>query len=128
VGFLGALTRDGSGNLSGTTSTGGAFGGGIVFEISSGGTLSTLANLATGESGAPRNGLVEDAAGNFYGTTYGIFGSSHTGTVFKLSAAGALTTLAAFTGGRNGAGAQDRLVLDGSAERVNDNETAGLRD
>ena len=122
---FGALTRDGSGNLFGTTSRGGAFGGGTVFKISSGGTLSTLANFATGESGAPRYGLVEDAAGNFYGTTYGTGGSSHTGTVFKLSAAGALTTLAAFTGGSDGAGAQDRLVLDGSGNLFGTTQAGG---
>src|SRR5205809_2842050 len=38
-------------------------------------------------------GLVQGSDGNFYGTTSGNLGDGHHGTVFKISATGALTTL-----------------------------------
>jgi uncharacterized repeat protein (TIGR03803 family) len=83
------LILDSSGNLYGTTSGGGATGGGTVFELSpnsSGGWTETiLYNFDSASSGAyqPWGGLVFDSAGNLYGTTYygGAYGY---GTVFEL--------------------------------------------
>src|ERR1019366_4471390 len=43
------------------------------------------------------NGLVQGSDGNFYGTTYAGNGSATSGTVFKVTPAGVLTTLASFT-------------------------------
>jgi uncharacterized repeat protein (TIGR03803 family) len=92
----GTLVRDGAGNLYGTTLYGGsysfegAFGFGTVFELSpmAGGrwTETVLHNFnQDGTDGtSPEAGLVLDAAGNLYGTTYG--GGAHDyGTVFELS-------------------------------------------
>src|ERR1035437_873034 len=45
----------------------------------------------------PYAGLVQGSDGNFYGTTYS-GGSSYNGTVFKITPAGALTTLHSFAG------------------------------
>src|ERR1051325_12151670 len=42
-------------------------------------------------------GLVQGSDGNFYGTT-GRNGASNSGTVFKMTSAGVLTTLVEFTG------------------------------
>ena len=57
-----------------------------------------------GTDGAtPDAGLIQGSDGNFYGTTAGIgmgFGSSN-GTVFKITPAGALTTLYSFCGQPN---------------------------
>ena len=96
----GSLITDPSGNLYGTTQTGGN-GAGTVFELSpsaSGWTLSTLTafdgtfNSTTGQT--PLGGVVRDAAGDLYGTT--LCGGVHTrptgftpcsdgfGTVFVL--------------------------------------------
>ncbi len=68
----GALIADAQGNLFGETSDGGAYGDGSVFEINAvNSSVSTLYsfNKANSGSGNPLGGLVEDGAGNLYGTT-----------------------------------------------------------
>jgi len=94
----GQLTLDSTGNLYGTTTTGGsAVGGGAVFELSptQGGWTETLLHsfCANGQDGAcpdgdrPVAGVTFDDDGNLYGTTK--FGGSDRkyalGTVYKLS-------------------------------------------
>ena len=61
------------------------------------------------DGGIPEAGLAEGSDGNFYGTT-SRGGASNTGTVFKISSAGALTTLYSFTGGADGATPEAELV------------------
>lgn len=87
----GALVFDTAGNLYGTTVYGGAYGGGVVFQLvpNSDGTwteniLHTFTHGADGWC-SPR-GLVFDANGNLYGVT--AFGGTHDkGTIFELSPA-----------------------------------------
>jgi uncharacterized repeat protein (TIGR03803 family) len=57
--------------------------------------------------------LVQDKAGNLYGTTSGA-GSSGYGTVFKVTKSGTETVLYTFTGGADGAYPYAGLVLSGS--------------
>src|SRR5271165_268149 len=84
---------DASGNLYGTTSSGGTKnGGGTAFELSntgSGWTETILHNFLGGTDGQePSAGLIFDHAGNLYGTTfYGGAGGCQggCGTVFELS-------------------------------------------
>jgi uncharacterized repeat protein (TIGR03803 family) len=105
---LASLFRDQAGNLYGTTSTGGdtscsyvgVKGCGTIFKISSSGKFSLL-HTFTGTDGAnPQAGLIEDAAGNFYGTTtYG--GSTGWGTVYKMDKTGHLTVLYSFLSNNN---------------------------
>ena len=80
------LVRDAAGNLYGTTLDGGAFGDGVVFELSPGGAETVLHSFAksTTDGGTPESALVQDAAGNLYGTTY-YGGASGCGTVFKYT-------------------------------------------
>jgi len=60
-------------------------------------TLSTLHSFNGGDGRSPEAALVEASDGNFYGTT--AFGGAHfKGTVFKIDAAGNLTTLHSFSG------------------------------
>jgi len=104
------VIRDPAGNLYGTTFTGGAFGGGTVFELSpvtGGGWTETILYSfggTTADGANPVAGLVRDAAGNLYGTTpWG--GTSNKGTVFKLSPGTSGWTekvLYSFTGGADG--------------------------
>lgn len=84
------LIRDGAGNLYGTTSYGGAYNVGTVFELSPNGSgvwtetvlYSFSANGSDGNS--PYAGLVFDSVGNLYGTTfYG--GTYNYGSVFELT-------------------------------------------
>jgi uncharacterized repeat protein (TIGR03803 family) len=88
---LGSVTLDAAGNVYGTTERGGSKnGGGIVFELSPGsGHTWTEKLLLTFEYGGkgpyfPKAGVVLDASGNLYGTTFagGVYAY---GTVFKLS-------------------------------------------
>jgi uncharacterized repeat protein (TIGR03803 family) len=82
------VTFDSKGNLYGTAYAGGANGYGVVFELSpgqSGWTEQVLYSFANTPDGAnPVNGLVMDAAGNLYGTTFG-GGYEGNGAVFELS-------------------------------------------
>jgi len=84
----GGLLRDNAGNLYGATLSGGDNNLGTVYELVNNGNTFTEAVLHsfTGSDGAhPVSGLVSDASGNLYGTTYG--GSSG-GTVFELTPSG----------------------------------------
>src|SRR5271157_511854 len=85
------LVRDAQGNLYGTTIGGGAYDLGTVFKVDTNGNETVLHSFpATGGDGSqPRAGLVLDAQGNLYGTTY-VGGASGDGTVFKLTAATSL--------------------------------------
>ncbi len=74
-------------------------------------TLTTLASFV-GSSPAPHGGLVMDVSGNAYGTTVG-GGAYGVGSVFEISAAGVLTTLASFHGA-DGANPYGTLLLDGA--------------
>ena len=108
------LILDGSGNLYGTTPSGGASRDGTVFELASGsGTITTLASFNGNDGANPFAGLVMDGSGNLYGTA-SAGGASGQGTVFELTpGSGALTTLASFNG-TNGAAPRAGLILDGS--------------
>lgn len=90
----GALIFDAAGNLYSTTSQGGAFGYGTVFELTraSGGgwTETVLYNFSGSPDGSsPAGNLTFDQAGNLYGTTAtggaSLNCSGGCGTVFKLT-------------------------------------------
>lgn len=110
------LTLDAPGNFYGTTQFGGTFGSGTVFKVDTSGHETVLHSFTGGADGAnPRAGLVRDAKGNLYGTTYrGGSGScvQGCGIVFKLDVAGNETVLYTFTGGADGSNPWG-VVLDG---------------
>ncbi|HYA23432.1 MAG TPA: choice-of-anchor tandem repeat GloVer-containing protein [Terriglobales bacterium] len=94
------LTQATNGKLYGTTSSGGAHSGGTVFDITTGGTLTSLYSFCTLASCAdgfdPRSPVVQATNGSFYGTTSGGGPSDNPGTIYKMSAGGTLTTLYTF--------------------------------
>ena len=99
---LGGMTLDQQGNLYGTTEEGGPSRMGVIFEISSSGTETTLYNFGCDPDGCyPRGSMVMDSQGNLYGATR--YGGNNYGTVFKfVPSTGTLTTLYSFTGGPDG--------------------------
>jgi uncharacterized repeat protein (TIGR03803 family) len=102
------LVQATDGSFYGTTTTGGANGdGGTIFRITPGGTLTTLHSFAgPGPDGAGPFALTQASNGSFYGTTGngGTFDyfCNGCGTIFKITPAGAFTTLYSFTGGTGG--------------------------
>jgi uncharacterized repeat protein (TIGR03803 family) len=96
---VGGLVQANNGDLYGTTTGGGANGGGTIFKISPGGTLTTLYSFCS-KSGCtdgdyPNAALVQATDENLYGTTYE-GGTKGGGTIFKISPGGMLTTLYSF--------------------------------
>ena len=107
------LVRDAAGNLYGTTYSGGGSNAGTVFTLDVTGRETVLHSFSGGADGAnPTAGLVQDAAGNLYGTTER-GGASGLGVVFKLDATGTETVLHRFAGGADGASPNADLVRDG---------------
>jgi len=109
-----SLVLDAKGNLYGTTLNGGAYGYGTVFVIDTAGTMTILYSFTgtTGDGGFPFAGVVRDAKGNLYGTTFQ-GGAYDYGTVFKLDPTGKETVLYSFTGtGGDGANPYAGLARD----------------
>ena len=101
------VVQGSDGNFYGTTYWGGNLslsggdGVGTVFQMTPGGALTTLVSFGITNGGHPSGGVVQGSDGNFYGTTYwggntSLNGGFGYGTVFKMTPAGALTTLASF--------------------------------
>ena len=120
----GGLLMDKSGNLFGTTLSGGkcSSGCGTVFRLDPTGKLRLLYKFTGGSDGSePFGPLVQDAKGNLYGVARAGGNLScpdpdlpgdGCGTVFKLAKNGALTVLHTFAGGRDGSVPQGGLVMD----------------
>jgi uncharacterized repeat protein (TIGR03803 family) len=108
------VLMDSAGNLFGTTTKGGPWGDGTVFEVASGsGTITTLASFNGTNGASPQGGVIEDASGNLFGTAYG-GGASGCGAVFEIAkGSGTITTLASFNG-TNGATPCAGLIEDAS--------------
>ena len=95
----GGLVADAAGDLFGTTEGGAANGVGTVFEIAKTGgnyasTPTTLVTFNGTNGGTPIAGLIADAAGDLFGTTWG-GGANGDGTTFELT--GAVNGLPAIT-------------------------------
>ena len=138
---LAGLLRDAAGNLYGTTYVGGAFSFGVVFELircssaPSGYDFKVLYSFKGGADGAnPEAGLIKDAAGNLYGTTF--FGGvkstaclegASCGVVFKVSPSGTEKVLYSFTG-PDGANPQAGLVRDAAGNLYGTTSGGGADD
>ncbi len=86
------------GSFYGTTSQGGSAGFGTVFKIDAAGALTTLHSFNGPDGAGPQAGVIQASDGSFYGTTWGGLGAAGAGTIFKIDAAGTLTTFHTFDG------------------------------
>jgi uncharacterized repeat protein (TIGR03803 family) len=91
------LVQGSDGYLYGSTNVGGgSCGCGTVFKVDTAGTLTTLHTFSGGTDGsAPREGMVVDANGAIYGTTYN-GGSVGAGAAYKIGTDGSLLGLISF--------------------------------
>jgi uncharacterized repeat protein (TIGR03803 family) len=95
-------------------------------------TFTTLANIGPlNPSGDAIPGVVQDAAGNLYGTTPdggitgGACGQFGCGTVFKVDTTGTVTALYKFTGGADGQSPSAGLVVDAAGNLYGDSGANG---
>jgi uncharacterized repeat protein (TIGR03803 family) len=123
---LAGLIADKDGNLYGTTTYGGPAGDGTVFKIAAGNTETVLYAFTGGADQAnPVASLVEDTAGNLFGTTCS--GLLHqNGTVFEVSKKAAYKTLHAFNGENDGGCLEGSLVLDSTGNLYGTAAYAGV--
>ena len=89
-----------------------SIGCGVAFRLDATGNETVLHKFTGSPDGySPEALLVEDSAGNLYGTTIN-GGTGGAGTVFKLNTAGEKTILYNFTGGSDGCSPGPGVILD----------------
>ena len=128
------VIADQAGNLYGGTTSGGAGGGGTVFELtpSAGAwTLSVIYSFEGSNYGGPAGNMVLDPNGSLYGTTLKD-GKYSGGSVFKLTYANgnwAYTTLHDFKGGNDdGLFPMGDLIIDAAGNLYGTTQGGGPRD
>jgi len=119
------LLRDAAGNFFGTTIGGGTdgqscdgtqgYGCGVAFKLTKAGKETVYKFQGTPDGYFPESLLVEDPAGDLYGTTY-LGGADTLGTVFKIDTKGNETILHSFAGppegGGDGAFSYEGVIMD----------------
>src|SRR4029077_8215882 len=89
---MGALVQGSDGKLYGTTSMGGDYGFGSIFQLTTNGTITIVASFNGDNGNGPAARLFQDADGSLYGTTqYG--GANGFGAVFRLALSGSTGTI-----------------------------------
>ena len=112
-----SVVSDSKGDLYGTTVAGGLYRDGTVFKLAGSGKFQILYNFCSAKNctdGVEPGPLVLGRGGMVFGTT-GEGGANQAGTVFRMTPAGALTTLHAFCAQKNctdGAQPNSPLVED----------------
>jgi uncharacterized repeat protein (TIGR03803 family) len=115
---IAGVIRDSAGNLYGTTPNGGTYNEGVVYKVDSAGHQTVLYNFTVGADGwNPYSGVIQDSAGNLYGTTslggdLSGCGGLGCGVVYKLDTAGNETVLYSFTGGADGSEPSAGVIRD----------------
>jgi uncharacterized repeat protein (TIGR03803 family) len=120
------LVQAASGYLYGTTNEGGLNGEGAVFKITPGGTLTTLYSFCAQsdctDGAFPYSVLTQATNGYLYGTTEN-GGANASGTVFKITPSGTLTTVYSFCSEGNpepqAVCAEDGVLTSGLVEGPN---------
>lgn len=92
-----AVFQASNGDFYGVTPSGGEYGNGAFFSITSTGSFKLLASFPSTADGSNPNPPTQGTDGNFYGTTHN--GGACCGTVYKVTAAGKITLLYTFPSG-----------------------------
>src|SRR6185437_1864768 len=89
------LAKGKDGNFYGTTISGGAYGNGTIFRVTTNGSLTRLLSINFNPYATATGGLAQGSDGNFYGVTHpgADVGETTPGTVFKMTPTGHLVTL-----------------------------------
>jgi uncharacterized repeat protein (TIGR03803 family) len=138
-GAAAGVPYDGVSPLYGTTSLGGAHGGGVVFQLTPGSNKREKEKVlyafclltACVDGRAPVADVIADTHGNLYGTTP-VGGASNTGTVFELSPKLKRyreTVLHSFCSGvscADGNTPDDGVIMDAAGDLVGAAQTSGL--
>jgi uncharacterized repeat protein (TIGR03803 family) len=93
-----SLIQGSDGKLYGTTNRGGDTRDGTIFNITTGGTLTSLYSFCQppcANGFRPTSGLIQDIDGNFYGATT-LGGAYYQGTVYKVNIDGEVSSLYSF--------------------------------
>jgi uncharacterized repeat protein (TIGR03803 family) len=119
VPYSGGLTRDGAGNLYGTSFSGGQYGVGTVFRVSAAGVHTVLHNFndATSVAYNPVGGVVRDGSGNLYGTA--------NAGIYRLTAGGQFSLLHIFTGS-NGQNPTSTPIIDPAGNLIGTANMGGV--
>ena len=112
---IGGLVFDAANNFYGTTSLGGVYGNGTVFQAKPSGEETVIYSFTGGNDGTnPPAGVTLDAYGNLYGTT-SFGGANGVGVVYELSPSGSgwtQTVLYTFQGLSDGQYPVGGVILD----------------
>ena len=112
---IAGLLLDGSGNLYGDTSVGGASTFGTVFKVNQTGDEVVLLSFDVNDGAFPSSSLIMDKDGSLYSTA--LEGPGGAGVLFKLSSSGKETILHNFEGGigtKDPKVPESGLVMDGA--------------
>jgi uncharacterized repeat protein (TIGR03803 family) len=119
------LVRDSSGNLYGTTASGGSAGSGVVFKINAKGKISVLHAFNVSDGSFPRSDLTLNGK-TLYGTTLS-GGAAGAGTVFTISTSGkGFKTLYSFTGQDDGSNPGSGVIQDSQGNLYGTTEDGGM--
>jgi len=134
VGSLGPLLLDSFGNIYGVTEIGGANGAGTAYKLTplaGGDWRFTVLYPFRGQpdAGFPYSGLIADARGILYGTTY-FGGADGVGAVFALGPGPTIagwrdSVLYSFQGGSDGSGPLGNLLFDSAGNLLGTASTGG---
>jgi uncharacterized repeat protein (TIGR03803 family) len=119
------VIADASGDLFGTTESGGTSGDGTVFEIAAGSTFITPLASFTGTNGLEANGLILDGNGNLFGTTQS-GGAYSDGVVFEIAHGSSSVAVLASFNGDDGSNPQGTLAIDSNGNLFGTTEHGGI--